>query len=432
MKRPILKIATNLSLIVAASFAARLVFAIDQARKMPADLVGLVPFLNETGNVAFSLAQGHGFSSPWWQETGATAWLTPVYPWIVSIAYRVFGIHTPHAFYAVVLLNIVFSAATCVPIYFIGNRAAGLGVASGAAWLWAIFPNAILIPYEWVWDTSLSAFLMTTILWATFELAESSRWRDWTLYGALWGFALMTNPALGSMLPVLLGWAAYRGMRTRAMSMARPLLTLGIAILCCVPWTVRNYIAFHRFVPLRSNFSLELWLGNNRNFDENSQITPPADPTKEEIRKYIRMGETAFMAEKWQSATTFIRTHPRLEAALWARRFVATWTGAERPVESFQGAESNFVRVVLACNFLVAAGTLAGIAVLVLRRSAYTFPLAAVPLLYPAVYYATHTSLRYRHPIDPVLLVLVVIGVAGLLAHRRYRSPQGRLPIALA
>jgi 4-amino-4-deoxy-L-arabinose transferase-like glycosyltransferase len=420
MKEKVKKIATDLPLILAVSFVARLTFAIDQVRKMPANLVGLVPFLNETGNIAFSLARGRGFSSPWWQETGATAWLTPVYPWIVSIVYRMFGIHTPHAFYAVVLLNIIFSAAACVPIYFIGKKVAGSDMGAGAAWLWAVLPNAVVIPYEWVWDTSLSALLMTTILWGTLELAESTRWRDWMLYGALWGFALMVNPALGSMLPVLLGWAAYREMRKPEVSLARPLLTLGIAILCCVPWTVRNYLAFHRFVPLRSNFPLELWLGNNDNFDENSQIVPPADPTKQEIRQYIRMGETAYMAEKWRSAITFIRTHPRLEAILWTRRFVATWTGAERPVESFENAESGLVRVVLVTNFLVAVGGLVGIVVLVLRRSAYAFPLAAVPLVYPVVYYATHASLRYRHPIDSVLLILVAAGFVGLRNHRRY------------
>ena len=381
---------------------------------MPANLVGLVPFLNETGNIAFSLAQGHGFSSPWWQESGPTAWLTPVYPWIVSILYRLFGIHTPHAFYAVVLLNILFSAAACVPIYLIGKKVAGADVAAGAAWLWAIFPNAILIPYEWVWDTSLSALLMATILWATLELAESSRWSDWTLYGGLWGCALMTNPALGSTLPILLGWAAYRRMRDVNLSAAGPLAALGIAILCCVPWTVRNYIAFHKVVPLRSNFPLELWLGNNDNLDENSQIVPPADPTREEIRKYIRMGETAFMAEKWRSATTFVRTHPRLEAALWSRRFLATWTGAERPVESFEEADSNLVRAVLAVNFLVALGAVTGMVVLSSRRSVYALPLAAIPLIYPLVYYATHTSLRYRHPIDPVLLILVAVTFANL------------------
>ena len=418
MKEKIKKIATNLPVIVAVSLLARLIFAVDQARKMPANLVGLVPFLNETGNIAFSLAQGHGFSSPWWQETGPTAWLTPVYPWIVSVVYQLFGIHTPHAFYAVVLVNILFSAAACVPIYLIGKKVAGPDVAAGAAWLWAIFPNAILIPYEWVWDTSLSALLMATILWATLELAESSRWTDWTLYGALWGCALMTNPALGSTLPILLGWAAYRRMRDVNLSATRPLVALGIAILCCVPWTVRNYIAFHKFVPLRSNFPLELWLGNNDNFDEDSQIVPPSDPTREEIRRYIRMGETAFMAEKWRTATTFVRTHPHLEAILWARRFVATWTGAERPVESFGDAESNLVRVVLTVNSLVAVGAIAGIVALIWRRSAYAFPLAAIPLVYPLVYYATHASLRYRHPIDPVLLILVAIGLANLLTQR--------------
>jgi 4-amino-4-deoxy-L-arabinose transferase-like glycosyltransferase len=418
MNRQILKIATNLPPIVTVSLVARLAFAIDQARKMPANLVGLVPFLNETGNIAFSLAQGHGFSSPWWQETGPTAWLTPVYPWIVSVVYRIFGIHTPHAFYAVVLMNIIFSAATCVPIYFIGKRVVGLGVASGAAWLWAIFPNAILIPYEWVWDTSLSALVMTTILWATLELAESVRLRDWILYGALWGLALMINPSLGSMLPVLLGWAAYRGLRRGDLRLTRPLFALGIAFLCCAPWTIRNYVAFHKFVPLRSNFPLELWAGNNDSFDPNSQVVPPADPAREELRKYVRLGETAYMAEKWRIATIFIRTHPRLEVVLCGRRFVAMWTGLENPVEGFQDAQTNLVRVVLVSNLLVGIGTILGIALLIWRRSIYVFPLAAFPVVYPLLYYATHPSLRYRHPIDPVLLILVATALSSLFKPR--------------
>jgi hypothetical protein len=380
-----------------------------------------VPFLNEAGNIAFSLVKGHGYSSPWWQETGPTAWLTPVYPWIVTIIYRVFGIHTPRAFYAAVALNIIFSAATCVPIFFIGKKIAGSGVGYGAAWLWAIFPNAILIPYEWIWDTSLSALLMALLLWATLELPSAalglphaSRWRPWVLYGALWGFALMTNPALGSMLPVLLGWAAYRAAREHQIHLSRPLLALSIAVLCCVPWTIRNYVAFHKFVPMRSNFPLELWAGNNESFDENSQIVPPSDPEREELRKYIHMGETAYMAEKWKIAKTFIVTHPHLEVVLWGRRFLAIWTGSETPVEGFQDAETALVRVVLVTNLLVGLGTLAGIVMLIRRHSVYALMLAAFPILYPVIYYATHPSLRYRHPIDPILLILVAVALAGL------------------
>jgi 4-amino-4-deoxy-L-arabinose transferase-like glycosyltransferase len=374
-------------------------------------LVGLVPFLNEAGNIAFSLAKGHGFSSPWWQETGPTAWLTPVYPWIVTVIYRIFGIHTPHALYAAVLLNIIFSCATCVPIYFIGRKLAGSGVASGAAWLWAIFPNAIIIPYEWIWDTSLSALLMAMILWATLELAGSARWRDWSWYGVLWGFALMTNPSLGSMLPFLLAWAAYRGLRHHSVSLSRPVLALSIAILCCVPWTIRNYVTFHKLIPLRSNFSLELWVGNNNSYDETLEIVPAPDPARAELHEYIREGETAYMAEKWRAATIFIRTHPQLEAVLWWRRFLAIWTGSETPLKSFADAETLLVRVVLVTNLVVAIGTVLGIVLLFVRRNIYAFPLAALPLIYPILYYATHPSLRYRHPIDPALVVLVVVGV---------------------
>ena len=373
MKQQFWKAATSLALIMVIALGARITFAWNQERKMRADLVGLVPFLNETGNIAYSLAAGHGYSSPYWQETGPTAWLTPVYPALVAIIFRIFGIHTAHSFFATVFLNILFSTATCVPIFYIGKRVGGLGVASGAAWLWAIFPNAIIIPYEWVWDTSLSALLMATILWATLELADTQSARNWCGYGLLWGFALMTNPALGSLLPVLLGWAAYRGFRERPLPLSRPALACGIAVLCCVPWTVRNYLTFHKFVPLRSNLPFELWLGNNEQFDEQSQVVAPANPERAEIRNYIHMGETAFMQDKWRKAVAFITTHPKLELILYGRRFVATWTGMENPIEGFRDADSPLVRFVLVSNTLAAIGALCGILALLRSRNGTHF-----------------------------------------------------------
>jgi hypothetical protein len=195
---------------------------------------------------------------------------------------------------------------------------------------------------------------------------------------------------------------------------------------------VRNYLVFHKFVPLRSNFALELWAGNNDSYDENSQVVPPPDPAREELREYVHVGETAYMAKKWQAATVFIRTHPRLEAVLWGRRFVAIWIGAEDPVQAFRDAETSLVRIVLITNFLAAIGTVAGIVALISRRSIYAFPLTATPLVYPLVYYATHASLRYRHPIDPVLLVLFCIGLAGVLGLRRAPSAQGPASISQA
>src|SRR6202522_1526415 len=418
MKRRALTIATNLPLIIGVSFGIRAAFAISQVRHMPANLVGLVPFLNEAGNIAFSLAKGHGFSSPSWQETGPTAWLTPAYPGLVAAGLKIFGIPTPHPFFAIVFLNILFSTATCVPLYYIGKRVGGLGVAGGAAWLWAIFPNAIMIPYQWVWDTSLAALLMATILWATLELADTQSVRAWCGYGVLWGFALMTNPSLGSLFPLLLGWAAYRAWQKGLLHQSRPLLACAIAVLCVVPWTVLYYLAFQPLIPLRSKLSFELWIGNNEQFDEQSQVVPPSDPERAEISRYVHMGETAFMQDKWEKATAFMRAHPRLEITLFARRFVATWTGLEKPFQGFRDTDSPLVRLVLISNTLAALGALCGILALLRSRSIYAFPLAAGPIVYPLIYYVTHTSLRYRHPTDPALLLLVAIAIAAVLPNR--------------
>ena len=126
----------------------------------------------------------------------------------------------------------------------------------------------MIFPFEWIWDTSLTALLAATLLWATLELADSPRLhrlKDWGAYGLLWAFALLTNPSLGSVLPFLLGWAAYRTAK-RGAGWRAPALAAAVVVLCCAPWTIRNYRAFHRFIPLRSNLGVELYVGNNENY----------------------------------------------------------------------------------------------------------------------------------------------------------------------
>ena len=407
------KALTSLTLIVLVALGARLAFAWSQERKIDRSILGIVPFQNETGNIAYSLAVGKGFGSVFRGDTGPTAWLAPAYPLAIAGIFRIFGIFTVGSFFAVVLLNSIFSAAACVPIYFAGQKIHGLAVASGAAWLWALFPNAIIVPFEWVWDTSLSALLGATILWATLVVAESRRWRDWCGYGLLWGLALMTNPSLASLLPFLLGWAAYRAIRAEQWRFARPVLALCVAIICCLPWTIRNYAVFHRLIPLRSNLPFELWVENNDLFDEHAKNAKQRITQYEEVRKYARMGEMAFMDEKWRLAVRFIREHPGLELRLTGRRFVAFWTGTEKPVQDFLDTDSLLIRAILLLNAIAAVGAAAGIIFLWIRRNPSAFPATVFPAIFPCIYYVTHASLRLKHPIDPVLLLLTAIATEG-------------------
>jgi hypothetical protein len=450
MKRTFQKAATSLALIVIVAMGVRVAFAWDQARKIAPAVLGNVPFQQETGNIAFALAEGKGFSNVFRTETGPTAWLAPVYPLIVAATFKLFGTFTARAFFACVALNILFSSAACVPIFFAGKRVGGLGVAAGAAWLWGVFPSGVMMPFEWIWDTSLSALFAALILWATLELAESEKWLDWGVYGVLWGLALMTNPALGLLLPFLLGWAAFRGRGESSLRWKRAGLAAGLAILCCVPWTIRNYVAFHRFIPVRSNLPFELWLGNNDIFDEHARGGRRSITRTEEARRYAQLGETGYMEEKWELATSFMTAHPALELQLAGRKFVDFWMGTEAPVKNFRETDSWLIRGILLSSFLTAVGALLGVAALWAGRKRITqrrrvhragaetdetiegaegtgrtpvFPLAVFPLVFPCLYYLTHADLRYRHPIDPFVLLLTVIGVWGVF--RKCRAQYG-------
>ena len=421
-------IATSLTLIVAIAFVARVGFAVSQARKIPDAALAHVPFENETGSIAQAIATGQGFSNPFARNTGPTAWLTPVYPWLVVLAFKIFGIFTIRAFYFLVFLNILFSSAACVPLFAVGRRIAGVGVGAAAAWLWAIYPNAVMTPFEWIWDTSLAALLSVVLLSATMRLAESRRMRDWCAYGLLWGFVLMTNPSLGSLLPFMLGWAAYRawwkaaaGARVGGRAwLLQPGAALAIAILCCVPWTIRNYTVFHRLVPLRSNFPLELYIGNNENYDDQRPRYPGMVTKDRETWRYIKMGETPFMDEEMRKAKKFIFAHPRVEAILFYERFIAFWGGIPNPIDKFSMTDSWLVRSLILCALLSGFGAVAGIVTMLWKRSDYTMPLAVYPAVFPFLYYITHTSLRYRHPIDPEILLLTAIacGAAFVLPAR--------------
>ena len=416
-------IATSLTLIVAIAFVARVGFAVSQARKIPDAALAHVPFENETGSIAQAIATGQGYSNPFARNTGPTAWLTPIYPWLAVAAFKIFGVFTIRAFYFLVFLNIVFSSVACVPLYAVGKRIAGIGVGAIAAWLWAVYPNAVMTPFEWIWDTSLATLLSVVLLWATMLLAESRRMRDWCLYGLLWGFVLMTNPSLGSLLPFLLGWAAYRAWwkASRVENNSRllqPAAALAIAILCCVPWTIRNYSVFHRFVPLRSNFPLELYIGNNENYDDQHPHYPGMVTKDRETWRYIKMGETPFMDEEMRKAKKFIFSHPRVEGILFYERFIAFWGGIPNPIDKLMQTDSLLVRSLILCAMLSGVGALAGVVVLIWKQSDYAFPLAIYPIIFPFLYYITHTSLRYRHPIEPEILLLTAIVCGAVFGAR--------------
>src|SRR5260370_11593467 len=137
---------TSIWIILLVALAVGLGFMWQYGLIHPKQAVSVIPFLFDSGNIAHSVATGHGFSSPFRVDTGPTAWMTPAYPLLLAGIFRLFGAYTFHAWAVAVLLNVLCCTLACVPIFYAGKRIGGVGLGAGSAWLWAIFPNAILIP----------------------------------------------------------------------------------------------------------------------------------------------------------------------------------------------------------------------------------------------------------------------------------------------
>jgi hypothetical protein len=64
------------------------------------------------------------------------------------------------------------------------------------------------------------------------------------------------------------------------------------------------------------------------------------------------------------------------------------------------------------------------------RRSPYVLPTAVFVVAVPVVYYITHASLRYRHPIDPIVLLLTTVAVTAAWRKEPAAAPQTQAALA--
>jgi 4-amino-4-deoxy-L-arabinose transferase-like glycosyltransferase len=359
----------------------------------------------EMGRLARSLASGQGFSSPTDLPSGPSAWAPPLYPYILAGVFKLCGVYSPLAAWVILAFNSVFAALTCIPLYRIAQRIFGSSVARGAAWTWAVFPYAIYWPVRVVWETSLTACLLTLALWQTLQLAETHGGRRaWIEFGLLWGVITLTNTAVLSLFPCFLLWLLYRARdRARvALRIALCLLTVAVTI---SPWLVRNYEVFGKFVFIRDNLPLEMHEANNQSSEGlwTRNEHPGNDPVA--MRRFHELGEKQYMEEKREQVQEFLREHPGQFLRFTLKRVWYFWA-APPQATIIAGYDLMIARH---AEFLLGAGfAFAGLWLTLRRGLAGGFLLACCLVVYPLPYYIVNPFVRYKHPIEPVMALLIV------------------------
>jgi asparagine N-glycosylation enzyme membrane subunit Stt3 len=152
-------------------------------------------FGGEVGRIARSIVQGHGFSNPYFADTGPTALEPPLYIYLLAGIFKIFGAYTKSAALAILFLNCMVSALTCIPVFLIGRKSFGEVAGSRAAWAWALFPFSIYFAAGFIWPTVFTTFLLTLLFWIALNLENSSSLVSWGGFGLLYGISALTDPS---------------------------------------------------------------------------------------------------------------------------------------------------------------------------------------------------------------------------------------------
>lgn len=381
------KIAASPAFIFGAAFATRLAAATFILHNYFG--VDVLLAQNEPSHIAAGVVNGHGFCCPYASTLiAATAQQPPLYPTFLAVIFRVFGSYSAAAVWMAVLTNIVGGSLTAVLLYRIGCVYFSRTVGTLAAWVWVLPWMFGSLPLS----TSLSSPYLAALGFAALLLLLPKAMRTgkgWFLLGIFAGLLVLLQPVFLAVLLLYAFWfAAYRSLGSRVL--------IAFVGLCLVvaPWTARNYVQFHRLIPLRDNFGLELWLGNRPGMHgtvDYSGDFPDHDPGT-----YARLGETRFMDLKYQEAVAFIGS---------------SWIGfANRCLRRvFEFWYVPYSR----CWIVVAIAGWYG-ALLAWKTSEMRVLLVAPLFTFPPVYYLTHMYATYRHPIDPLIILLACYAILEL------------------
>jgi hypothetical protein len=370
------------------------------------------------------------FTRPPWPfiAPGApSAYYSFAYPLFLAGVYAVAG---PHALAARVVQALICSLLP-LQVYWLvrkiadggwrmadgGPRVAGgswEAVALVAAGITAFYAYFIL--YSAALQTEgLYLVLVAWSLLATLDLAERPTWKGWLS----WALAVTLASLLRQVfMPVAAMFFVYVLFRARGrVKPAHVALAGGVAIALIVPWTVRNYLTYDRFLLLNSQYGQVLWNANHPGLGVHF-VGDAMFPVPEDLRganevdltnELMRRGVQLIAAEPWR----FVRLSLSRAGVLflfWPSRFSPPVSNVSRTL-SFG----------ICLPFMVAGLVLSA------REWRRWLLLYLFIGAYALIHIVSWAQIRYRMPIDLALIpfaALAAVALVGWVRRRRQEAPS--------
>lgn len=352
-------------------------------------------------------------------------WKAPGYPLWVGVIYAVLGADPDRVF----ALQAFIGPITVLLTWVLARRLFDGQVAVGAAAIVALHP------FAWQFDVRLFAEAIVTPLTLLFFIVllglPASRWRAGGL-GLLLGVMVLIRPSALYLVPVAV--VAFLVLAPWRRALILSALTIALAAVVVLPWTVRNHSVSGAWVPVSvqdaalygvfnddaANDPIYPWAWRYATMRDRDVLDPPRPIPDARLRSLLR-----------QRGFDYIRDHPASVpkaffwnglSRLWDVRRPAHILGEAKPT----GRRRLPTAVGIALHYIVLPLALIGL-LMARRRRIVVLPLVVLALSASVVFTADATT-RYRAPFEPLIAILASFAAIELLRRwqlRRARAPAG-------
>lgn len=346
-------------------------------------------------------------------HTYGDCWRPPLYPFFLAGIYFFCG----ESLLAVRIFQSVLGALTCLLLYFTGRTVFNRKVGFICSILALLYPYFIYYTGDILAETILT-FLLSASIASIAWFQREPDFRRAGLTGLCLGLTALCKPVILPFVVVVLCWMIFRLRHQCLRALQTSLLTGTVTLLVILPWTIRNYIYYHEFI-LVSTGGLALWMSYNpyterleqvpellSTADQNSHSLPE-DFTYYPVKRYAEINSLPRLeADRIfrQEAMDFIRNNPGKVVWLWYKRLGHFWR-----LYPLVATPANKIVALVSSGTVIIGGWI-GI-ILSWRRWPDSRLLLGLVLTYTLVYVISLTNIRYRVPLDGVMMVFAALAL---------------------
>lgn len=267
----------------------------------------------EYGNIAAALAEGRGYVDVFGKGSGATGWNLPLIVYVIAAFFKVFGVKSAAAVWALSLFKNFLIAATHYVLIKITKRITNDKFAYFISVLFLFYILQYLKFF--IYDTDDQPYFILIISLTILGIFDFIFWQSKSSIYLLYVMSFIlpiTIPTIGLGFVLIMAFLLFKDIFTSkgntfknkiaSFAYAKNIVVFGILFgISLSAWSFRNYLVFEKFIPSKSNMWYEFYMANV--LDDDGVVSgvtflgnhPYQKNAMQE--KYYKLGEMAFLKE---------------------------------------------------------------------------------------------------------------------------------------